>query len=141
MSDATLWWVLAGGLVALELATGTFYLLMLALGAVAGALAAHMGLSVTGQIATAGILGFFFTVGLHQWRKRHEDKSPATASPDVNLDIGSTVHVTTWQADGTARVHYRGAQWLAVARNTPEPQPGIYKVVELEGSRLVVEKT
>lgn len=32
MSDATIWWVLTGVLVALELATGTFYLLMLGLG-------------------------------------------------------------------------------------------------------------
>ena len=35
MNDTTMWWVLAGTLVALELATGTFYLLMLGLGAVA----------------------------------------------------------------------------------------------------------
>jgi membrane protein implicated in regulation of membrane protease activity len=40
MGDATMWWVLAGVLVALELLTGTFYLLMLSLGAVAAALVA-----------------------------------------------------------------------------------------------------
>src|SRR5687767_15845431 len=33
-ASSTVWWVIAGGLVAVELATGTFYLLMLALGAV-----------------------------------------------------------------------------------------------------------
>ena len=32
MSDSTLWWLLAGSTVALELFTGTFYLLMLAVG-------------------------------------------------------------------------------------------------------------
>ena len=32
LSSPTLWWLLAGALVAAELATGTFYLLMLALG-------------------------------------------------------------------------------------------------------------
>jgi membrane protein implicated in regulation of membrane protease activity len=40
-SATTVWWVLAGLAVALELATGTFYLLMLALGMAAGAIAAH----------------------------------------------------------------------------------------------------
>ncbi|MFZ2989079.1 NfeD family protein, partial [Ideonella sp.] len=30
MADSTIWWLLAGGAVALELVTGTFYLLMLA---------------------------------------------------------------------------------------------------------------
>ena len=40
---STLWWVLAGVLVIAELLTGTFYLLMLALGSVAAAGAAHAG--------------------------------------------------------------------------------------------------
>ena len=43
MSDSTLWWLLAGAAVALELFTGTFYLLMLAVGMAAAALAAHAG--------------------------------------------------------------------------------------------------
>ena len=38
---ATGWWIAAGMLVAIELLTGTFYLLMLALGCVAAALAAQ----------------------------------------------------------------------------------------------------
>ena len=46
MAESTLWWIVTGVLVALELATGTFYLLMLSLGAVASALAAHAGLSM-----------------------------------------------------------------------------------------------
>ena len=41
LQDSTLWWLLAGSLVAVELVTGTFYLLALAVGAVAGAIAAH----------------------------------------------------------------------------------------------------
>ena len=44
MSDTVMWWVLAAILVALELSTGTFYLLFLAAGAVAGAVAAMFGL-------------------------------------------------------------------------------------------------
>ena len=32
MADSTLWWLLAGSAIALELFTGTFYLLMLAVG-------------------------------------------------------------------------------------------------------------
>ena len=41
-SIATLWWVAAGIVVAAELATGTFYLLMIALGLAAGAVAGHL---------------------------------------------------------------------------------------------------
>ena len=32
MAESTIWWLLAGAAVALELVTGTFYLLMLAVG-------------------------------------------------------------------------------------------------------------
>ena len=43
LSAATVWWVLAGIAVAVELSTGTFYMLMLALGLAAGAIASHLG--------------------------------------------------------------------------------------------------
>ena len=57
MDDPTLWWLVAGGLIVTELLTGTFYLLMLSLGAVAAALAAYVGVSVAWQIVTAAAVG------------------------------------------------------------------------------------
>ena len=62
------------------------------------------------------------------------------ANPDVNLDIGESVHVDAWNADGTATVRYRGAQWTVVSRAGSTLSPGEYKVAEVVGSRLVVEK-
>ena len=53
MAESTLWWIATGVLVALELASGTFYLLMLAIGGVAGALAAHAGAPLPIQLAVA----------------------------------------------------------------------------------------
>ena len=47
MEESTIWWLLAGGLVVAELLTGTFYLLMLAVGVGAAAIAAHLGASAT----------------------------------------------------------------------------------------------
>ena len=47
MAQSTIWWVLAGGFVAVELLSGTFYLLMLALGMAAAALAAQAPKSQT----------------------------------------------------------------------------------------------
>src|SRR3954453_2841510 len=43
MADSTVWWLLAGAAVAVELVTGTFYLLMLAIGHAARANAAPAG--------------------------------------------------------------------------------------------------
>ena len=57
MEESTIWWLLAGGAVVTELLTGTFYLLMLAMGLAAAALAAHLGLPLTAQIITSAMVG------------------------------------------------------------------------------------
>ncbi|MEY2594325.1 MAG: hypothetical protein RI972_2014, partial [Pseudomonadota bacterium] len=51
------WWFVGGVLVAHELATGTVYQLMLAVGAVAAAVAQMAGLSVAQQITAAALVG------------------------------------------------------------------------------------
>ena len=57
MADATMWWVLAGVLVALELMTGSVYLLMLGLGALAAALTAMAGHGLSVQLVVAAAVG------------------------------------------------------------------------------------
>src|SRR6478735_7202301 len=56
MADSSLWWLLAGAAVAVELVTGTFYLLMLAIGLAAAALAAHSGAGLTTQLVAAAAI-------------------------------------------------------------------------------------
>ena len=104
MSEPTLWWLVGGGLVAAELLIGTFYLLMLATGAVAAALAAHAGASLTLQLVFAALVGGGAVVLWHWKRARHSKEPAAQANPNVNLDIGETVHITAWNPDGTASV-------------------------------------
>lgn len=140
MSDSTVWWLFAGALVAAELATGTFYLLMLAAGAAAGALAAHAGLGASGQLVVAAIVGLSLVIAWYFVKKRRPGDPPARAMRSVNLDIGETLHIEQWAVDRTASVRYRGAQWTALLREGDDPQPGIYRVAELQGNRLVVEK-
>lgn len=122
-TTATFWWLAAGGLVIAELLSGSFYLLMLALGTAAGAVAAQVGLALEGQMLAAALVGGG-AVGLwHQRRRRAPQSPPAQASRDLNLDIGQTVHVDDWRSDGAARVHHRGAAWDArfVGPGTPAP--------------------
>lgn len=139
-SSSTGWWLATGVLVVAELATGTFYLLMLALGAAAGALAAHAGAGLTGQIAAAALLGGGAVVAWHLRRSRQPVALPAALNPDVNLDIGGTVQVDHWQADGSARVHYRGADWDARHAGTGLPGPGEHVIRAIEGTRLLLER-
>ena len=47
MAESTIWWLLTGTAVGIELLSGTFYILMLSIGFAAGALAAHMGASTS----------------------------------------------------------------------------------------------
>ena len=140
MAETTVWWLLAGAAVALELMTGTFYLLMLGIGLAAGALAAHAGAAMPVQLAAAAIVGGGAVAAWHLVRGRHGPPLPAAANPDVNLDIGEPVTVDAWNPDGTAQVRYRGAAWTVAALPGTTPVPGLHRVREVVGNRLVVEK-
>jgi membrane protein implicated in regulation of membrane protease activity len=145
MDASTFWWVAAAVVVIAELLTGTFYLLMVALGLAAGALAAHAGLSWTAQIAIAAAVGAATTVAWHFRRpsRAQAAKAQASRNADVNQDIGAAVNVTHWNEDGLAMVRYRGSEWTVEhadgIRHGAGAAPGQYKVVQVKGNRLVVE--
>jgi membrane protein implicated in regulation of membrane protease activity len=135
---ATVWWLAAGALVAVELTTGSFYLLMLALGAAAGAVAAHLGWSTPTQVLVAVLLGGAATAALYARRARQPAPEPSQANRDVNIDIGRAVHVEQWAGDGSARVVYRGASWAVRFAGTGHPHPGEHVIVALDGNELRV---
>ena len=140
MADSTVWWTAAGIAVAVELATGTFYLLMLALGFAAGALAAHSGAGAASQFLIAAAIGGGAVTALHLQRRRSPPAAAAQANADVNPDIGEMVEVEAWQPNGTAIVRYRGAAWTVVAPPGSAHAPGTHRVREVVGNKLVVEK-
>lgn len=140
MADSTLWWLLAGAAVALELFTGTFYLLMLAVGMAAAALAAHAGAGTVVQLICAAALGSAAVVSWYLIKKRSPADPSVRAMRSVNLDVGEIIQVDVWHPDGTASVRYRGAQWSVIQRPGNAPTPGTYRVAELVGNRLLVEK-
>lgn len=139
MEQSTIWWLAAGALVVAELVTGTFYLLMVAVGVAAGAIAAHLDLSLPWQIVAAAVVGVGLVVGLHHSkRQRPGDPSPR-ADRSVNLDVGETVLIESWNIDGTSTVKYRGATWTAIHRPGITPAVGMHRVAELVGNRLLVD--
>jgi membrane protein implicated in regulation of membrane protease activity len=135
---ATVWWILAGLLVAIELATGTFYLLMLATGAAAAALAAHLGLGQTPQLLAAAAVASAGVVIWHRQRGKRHPTLPASINPDVNLDIGQSVHVDAWSA-GVTQVQYRGAQWQARFIGVGTASSGTHLIQGIEGSCLLLD--
>jgi membrane protein implicated in regulation of membrane protease activity len=137
-SAATIWWVLAGIVIAVELATGTFYLLMLALGLAAGAIASHLGFSVPLQIVAGAAVGGGATALWHWRRTQDAPQPPAARNRDVNLDIGERVNVAQWTAERTARVHYRGSLWEARLAPGEPAGAGEHVVSAVEGNWLVL---
>jgi membrane protein implicated in regulation of membrane protease activity len=140
MDAATVWWVLAGVCVAVELAIGTFYLLMVALGFASAAVATHLGAPVPVQLVVAGVVGAASVLVLRQWRNRQAPALQANANPNVNLDVGETVQVTEWPQQ-TPTVRYRGSTWsIAPAPGYHTPEPGPHRIVQINGSQLVLQK-
>jgi membrane protein implicated in regulation of membrane protease activity len=136
MDNPTLWLIVAGVLVMAELLTGTFYLLMLSLGATAAALTAYADGTLTWQIVTAAIVGGGAAVLWHLKKPLSNDAQDS----NVHLDIGETVTVDAWDTQGHAQVKHRGAQWTAVCAANATPEPGLHRISEMQGNRLVLEK-
>lgn len=141
------WLVIAGVMVILEIFSGTFYLLMIALGMLAAALVAFWGWSVNFQVITAALVGAVATILLRRSRFGAVHLGQASRDPNVNMDIGQTIQVNEWHTTSpgvyTARAMYRGALWnveYAIRGESTLPQPGVYKIVEIQGSQLMVER-
>jgi membrane protein implicated in regulation of membrane protease activity len=142
MSEWILWMLTAGVLLILEMFTGTLYLLMMSIGVAAGGVAALTGLTFSGQLLTAAIVGIITTYGLRRssfGKLRNED---ASRDPNINLDIGQTLVIADWQSAGeaayTARAMYRGAMWDVDLLPGGAATPGKFIIREIRGSRLIV---
>lgn len=140
MALSTIWWLIAGGLVATELLTGTFYLLMLSLGAAAAALAAHVDMSLTWQMVVGAAVGGLAVTAWHMRQTRRHAKTEASKNTDIHLDVGESVQVNEWDTAGFALVKHRGAQWTALPAPGQTPTAGAHRIVEMVGNRLVLEK-
>ena len=131
-------WIIAGFLlVIVELLTGTFYLLVIGVGAFAGALAAWLGGAVLVQAVAACVVALVGAGLVRQWHKSHQK----AGAKDNLLDLGQPVVLETWtNADGgMARVKYRGASWDARVADGSRPEVGatLY-VTGQDGNTLLV---
>ena len=139
MDESTIWWLLAGGTVGLELVLGTFYLLLVALGLAAAAIAAHLGLALPSQLVMAALVSGGAVVAWYFIKKRRPGDPSPRADRSVNLDVGEILQIAHWNPDGTATVQYRGAAWTAIHRPGTTPVAGAHRVAELVGNRLLVD--
>jgi membrane protein implicated in regulation of membrane protease activity len=133
-----IWFGLAALALIGEVLTGTFYLLLVALGLATSGLAAWARLNFQMQLLICGgvaLAGLFVLRAAGVLKKREID---ASRNVDVNLDIGQTVQVQSWADTGLAQVWYRGTYWQAELAAGQLPKPGRYVITEVRGSRLVL---
>jgi len=128
-----LWWIAAAALVAAELLTGTFYLLVVGLALACGGVAAFFDAGVPVQWLTAGVLGVAGTAMLQRWRRAR-----GAARRQPSLDVGQMVRVQSWGPEETARVHYRGSVWDAELLSPQTAKMPTMYIAATRGSVLIL---
>jgi membrane protein implicated in regulation of membrane protease activity len=132
-------WLVAGfALVIAELLTGTFYLLVIAVGAFAGAVVAWTGANLVVQAVLGSIVAVGGALGVHHW---HSRRRPGDTANDNFLDRGQPVVLEGWANESAriARVKYRGTTWDARLAAGDRPAPGSTLYIQAQdGNTLVV---
>lgn len=132
------WWLLAIALGVLELLTNTFWMLVLAAGAVSAALAAMAGMSLGAQLALGAAVVLVGSVLVRKLRPLGPSRPEAGRNPDINQDIGARLVVDRWGADRRSRAAYRGSSWEVELLPGESADAIHYIVREVRGNRLLV---
>src|SRR5690348_11888773 len=122
METWLIWVVVGFGLVIAELVTGTFYLLVIALGFFAAVACAAMNANFIVQAVVGSAIALVGAWLIHHW---HESQRKKDAGTSNLLDRGQPVVLEGWtnESAGIARVRYRGASWDArVPQGVPRPE-------------------
>jgi membrane protein implicated in regulation of membrane protease activity len=127
------WFLLALVLVGLEMVTGTFYLLVVAIALAVGGLTALLTGGIAWQLLFSAITGIAGTIILRRWKSTRP-----TEAPGASLDIGLPVKILKWNDNGTARVFFRGAEWDAELESADTPREGTLYIAAVRGSGLVL---
>lgn len=135
MEEDFLWAILGLALVIVELLTGTFYLLMLAIAAFGAALAAWLGQPFGVQAVVAAAVSAAGCYGVHVYRAKNEKEQMPS------IDAGQPASFESWVDQGArlARVRYRGASWDALVDGEEELGSGaMLYVITANGNTLKV---
>jgi membrane protein implicated in regulation of membrane protease activity len=138
MADYLIWLIAGLVLVIAELITGTFFLLVLGIGAFAGAAVAWGGLGIWPQTLVAAAVAVAGVIWVHFWRKGSVQKQMPS------LDLGQRVVFESWVSKEShlARVRYRDTTWDAHIDGPAEGQAGeVLFIVAVNGSTLEVSKS
>lgn len=129
------WWVLAGALLVLELASPVFFFLWVAFAAAAVGflLLAFPSIPVGSQLVLFAILSL---VAVIAWRRyRHSHPAAAGPPPEPSRDHSFTLRAPIADGAGTAQID--GSTWRLTGPDLPAGTR--VRVVAVEGDSLTVE--
>ncbi len=133
-----MWWAVAGiALIIAELVTGTFFLVVIGIAALAGAAVSYLHYSFWVQAVIATVVAIVGVILVTRYR------ATQAASPGKGLDVGQSVVLDSWvsEKDGHARVRYRNALWDARVLDGHGVATGhVLYIQHMDGSTLHVAK-
>ena len=136
--EGYIWWAVIGiALIIAELATATFYLLVIGVAALAGSAVSYLNYSFWVQALVAVAVA---TIGVGFATRYHASK---TSPVGAGLDVGQSVVLDSWVSEKSrlARVRYRDALWDALVLDTRGVEVGaVLYIQNVAGSTLHVAK-
>jgi membrane protein implicated in regulation of membrane protease activity len=139
VSADLIWFIVAGGLVVGELLTGTLYLLMFALAAVAAALVALTGVGAVVEVLAFVVAAGGLTLGLRPIAARHLRTAPTLATGTAAL-VGADGIVLEQVDEHDGRVKIKGEIWSARAypEGTVLAAGSHVRVLRIDGATAIV---
>ena len=137
MQGFHIWLIIGLALIIAEIASGTFYILVLGLTALVAAALAWYGASFMMQVIVAATIGILGCIALTIVRRR------AAVPVMRGLDEGQVVKLDTWisRGEGLVKVRYRDTLWDARIVDGTDGEPGdVFFIVATRGSTLDIAK-
>jgi membrane protein implicated in regulation of membrane protease activity len=135
--EGYIWWAVIGiALIIAELATATFYLLVIGIAALAASAMAYLNYSFWIQALVAVAAATIGVVLATRFRA-----SRVAASP--GLDVGQSVVFDSWvsEKDRLARVRYRNSLWDARVPDAQAVETGeVFYIQRADGNMLHISK-
>ncbi|MFY7697705.1 MAG: NfeD family protein [Legionella sp.] len=129
------WFVLALTVLALEVVTGTFYFLIIAIAAAIVGLANYFDLLFPVQLMLFAISSLIGVILLQYWQRTYRSSEQAQSQC---LDIGQPVSILVMHDHLKARVFYRGTEWDAILDVAENDEKAIFYIKEIRGCVLVL---
>lgn len=139
--NAWLWWVGGATLLAIaEILSLDLILLMLAVGALAGAGAALLGAGVAVQIVTATVMSVLLLFALRPWLLRHLRQRVPLVETNAAALVGRPAIVVATTTELGGRVKLAGEVWSARAAvdDVTYPPGAEVRVTSIDGATAVV---